>query len=154
MSLFHRLDEVASRANDKINSQWVRIVPKSDSVNPNAKRTADPKRQVQDVEGIFEYNSIEFGMELGVRKSYREANDLRNVSVGRTPDLSIDRRWFADKDSEPRQGDQIYMLKETYVLGELVLELDTSYPPYEVMDNQRDGLARSLLRLTQLGSQV
>lgn len=151
MSIFRNLDAIASNVNDKVNAQWVRIVPRVDSLNPNVKRAADPARDVIDVEGIFEYNSIEFGMELGVRKSYREANDLRNVSVGRTPDISIDRKWFPDKDKEPRQGDNLYMLRAAVGGG---MEVDPNYPPFEIMDNQRDGLARSLLRLIQLGSQT
>ena len=151
MSIFRQLDSIASRTNDTINAGWVRIVPRVDGSNPNARRSADPAREVVDVEGIFEYNSIEFGMELGVRKSYREANDLRNVSVGRTPDISIDRRWFPDKDKEPRQGDHLYMLRAAAGGG---LEVDPGYPAFEVMDNQRDGLARTLLRLIQLGSQT
>lgn len=152
MSLFRHLDQMSSRANDKINADWIRITPKTDAgLNPNVQRLSDPARPVMDVEAIFEYNSIEFGMELGVRKSYREANDLRNVSVGRTPDVSIDRRWFPNKDSEPRQGDRIQMLKYD---EDRNLIVDTSYPTFEVMDNQRDGLARTVLRLVQLGSQA
>lgn len=150
MSIFRYLDQMSSRVQDKVNAQWLRIIPMVDQLNPNAPRTQDPDRPVRDVEGIHEYNSIEFGMELGVRKSYREANDLRNVSVGRTPDLSIDRSWFPDKDQEPRQGDRILMLT-TDADGNFIADPD--YPPYEVMDNQRDGLARLVLRLVQLGSQ-
>lgn len=150
MSMFSKLDAVASRVQDVVNAGWIRIVPMADSPNPNAKRIPDPARPAIDIEAIFEYNSIEFGMELGVRKSYREANDLRNVSVGRTPDVSIDRKWFPKVEEEPRQGDRLFMLRLSNN-GEL--EVDPNYPPFEVMDNQRDGLARTVLRLIQLGNQ-
>lgn len=152
MSLFSHLDQISSRVQDVVNARWARYVPRAEATaNPNAAREQDPRRSAMEIEVIFEYNSNEFGMELGVRKSYREANDLRNVSVGRTPDVSIDRRWFPDKDAEPRQGDHIILLKKDE-LGNLVPDL--AYPVFEVMDNQRDGLARFVLRLAQLGSQA
>lgn len=151
MSVFRFLDQMSSRVQDMINSQWVRIVPYRDNINPNVARILDPDRPTIEVECILEYPSIEFGMELGVRKSYREANDLRNVSVGRQPDISIDRSWFANKDMEPRQGDRAIMMIR---LSDGSFIPDPEYIPFEIMDNQRDGMARTVLRLTQLGSQT
>lgn len=152
MSIFDKLDQIGSRVQDKVNARWVRITPRVDvPKNPNARRGADLSRATVEVEAIFEYNSNQFGMELGVRKSYREANDLRNVSVGRIPDVSIDRIWFPDHDAEPRQGDLLEILKRDET-GRLIP--DPTFPTFEVMDNQRDGLARFVLRLVQLGSQA
>jgi len=147
MSIFKKLDAMSSRIIDVVNATRIRFIPMADSTNPNARRAQDPAREVVEVEGVFEYNSIEFGMELGVRKSYREANDLRNVSVGRTPHISVDRRWFPDHLKEPRQGDKMIILLDDG-------SIDPSYPVFELMDNQRDGLARFESRLVQLDSQT
>jgi len=147
MSIFKHLDAISSRVLDVTNSQRCRILPRTENSNPNTRRGLDTAREVIEVDCIFEYNSIEFGMELGVRKSYREANDLRNVSVGRTALVSIDRRYFPDQNKEPRQGDLLYMLKDDG-------NLDPNYPPFELMDNQRDGQARFESRLIQKDSQT
>lgn len=147
MSIFEMLDQMSSRTQDVVNARRLRIIPMTDAQNPNARRSQDPARLEMFCEGIFEYNSIEFGMELGVRKSYREANDLRNVSVGRTPTISIDRRWFEHHTKEPRQGDLVELLLPNG-------ETDPNYPRFEIMDNQRDGLSRFISRLVQLDSQT
>ena len=147
MSIFKRLDKMASRTNDTTNAEYFRLIPMTDRTNPNARRVADGVRVPVVGKGIFEYTSIEFGMELGVRKSYREANDLRNVSVGREPRISIDRSYFAGTDYEPRQGDVLIILDDN---KEPVPDL----PPFKVLDNQRDGLARFVLRLAQEGNQA
>ena len=81
MSIFDRLDRVASRTVDRINK--IRIVVTPWKTTPNGRGAQDPDRTVVTCKGIFDYVSIEHGLELGVRKSYREANDLRALQVGR-----------------------------------------------------------------------
>jgi hypothetical protein len=148
MSIFKRLDKMVSATVDRVNKERFRWIPMRDSVDPNGRRRADPERGTRDdLWGIFDYTSAEYGLELGVRKSYREANDLRAVSVGRKPLLSIDRKFFPDPLLEPRQGDLIEMLNDD---GTPQADL----PQFEVMDNQRDGLARMELRLVQRGQQA
>lgn len=150
MSIFEKLDAMASRTNDRTNAVPFRMYAKEENVaNPNARRSPSTTRPPLLVgEGIFEYTSIEFGMELGVRKSYREANDLRNVSVGRQPVISIDRSFFGALGREPQQGDVIVILMDD------ALTPRPDYPPFEVLDAQRDGLARLVCRLVQLGPQA
>ncbi len=148
MSIFRRLDRMTSATADRVNKERFRLIPMQDSQDPNGRRRPDAEREIRDdLWGIFDYESAEYGLELGVRKSYREANDLRAVSVGRKPLLSIDRKYFPDPLLEPRQGDLIEMLDD---FGFPQPHL----PQFEVMDNQRDGLARMELRLVQRGQQA
>jgi hypothetical protein len=148
MSIFKRLDQMVSGAVDRVNKERFRLIPMLDNTDPNGRRRPDPERQVRDdLWGVFDYTSAEYGLELGVRKSYREANDLRAVSVGRKPVLSIDRKYFPDPLLEPRQGDLIEMLDDFGFP-------QPNLPQFEVMDNQRDGLARMELRLVQRGQQA
>ncbi|MBN9308726.1 MAG: hypothetical protein J0I99_00720 [Devosia sp.] len=148
MSAFKRLDKMVSNAVDRVNKERFRWIPMRDSADPNGRRRADLDRAMRDdLWGIFDYTSAEYGLELGVRKSYREANDLRAVSVGRKPVISIDRKYFPDPLLEPRQGDLIEMLNDD---GTPQADL----PQFEVMDNQRDGQSRMELRLVQRGQQA
>jgi hypothetical protein len=143
VSVYDRLDRLASATNDRINRERFRLIPMKDPTDPNGRRTVDADRPVRDdLYGIFEYTSLEYGLELGVRKSYREANDLRAVSVGRKPILSVDRKYFSDPSKEPRQGDRIELLDRPEL------------PMFEVMDNQREGHSRFELRLVHLGQQA
>lgn len=149
MSIFERLDKMASATNDTTNSVPFKLSTMDENdQNPNARRTTSASRPLVVGRGIFEYTSIEFGMELGVRKSYREANDLRNVSVGRQPVISIDRKYFSTLGREPRQGELITILQEDGVTPR------PDYPVFSVLDSQRDGLARLVCRLAQLGAQA
>ena len=140
MSIFDRLDRVASRAVDRINRIRVDIMPRVSS--PNGRGGADPSREVIEAKGIFDYISIEHGIELGVRKSYREANDLRALQLGRDPQVSIDRVYFSGLADEPRQGDRV------------VFPDNPELPSFDVVSAQRDGLSRMVLKLTHRGAQV
>ncbi len=147
MSPFERFDKLTSAAVDRVNKTRFKHIPMRDPSDPNGRRVPDPDRQASDeLWGIFDYTSIEYGLELGVRKSYREANDLRAVSVGRKPILSVDRKYFPSALAEPRQGDIIVLLTADG-------QERTDLPPFEVMDNQRDGLARFEMRLVHRGQQ-
>lgn len=81
-------------------------------------------------------------MQLGVRKTYREGNDFRAIESGRDPYVSIDRKCFASVADEPKKGDLIDMLD----LPEL--------PGFKVVDVQRDGQSRVVLKLVQPGGQA
>ena len=143
MSLFSRLEKQQSNTVDAVNKERFRWIPMRDATDPNGRRRTDPERLPrEDLYGIFDYPSLEYGLELGVRKSYREANDLRAVSVGRKPTLSVDRKYFPDPLLEPRQGDLIEMIERP------------DLPQFEVMDNQRDGESRFELRLVHRGQQA
>lgn len=89
MALFDRLDRLTSRAVDRVNAIPFEFIPMSSTPNgrptPDSSRTALPSEAVPSPRGIFDYYSSEYGVQLGVRKSYREANDLRALQVGRDP---------------------------------------------------------------------
>ncbi|NKW80367.1 hypothetical protein HGG72_08440 [Ochrobactrum pecoris] len=92
--------------------------------------------------GIFDYISVEYGVQLGVRRSYREANDLRSLQSGRDPQLSVDRLYFPVGAEEPKQGDLV------------VFPTRPELPDFQVVSSQRDGLSRIVLMLVQLGGQA
>jgi len=140
MSIFDRLDRVASRTVDRINK--IRLVLTPWDRTPNGRGDQDPDRAVVTCKGIFDYVSIEHGLELGVRKSYREANDLRALQVGRDPQVSIDRIYFPTGADEPRQGDRV------------TFPDNPELPEFEVTSAQRDGLSRMVIKLAHRGSQV
>lgn len=91
---------------------------------------------------IFEYLGKDYGIELGVRKTYREANDLRALSSGRDAIASIDRKHFASLDDEPRAGDKIEFLDMP------------ALPAFQVVDVRRDGQSRMQLHLVHIGAQA
>jgi hypothetical protein len=146
MAIFDRLDRLTSRAVDRVNAIPFEFIPMRST--PNGRPSADPDRVILPSvlipfpRGIFDYYSVEYGVQLGVRKSYREANDLRALQVGRDPQLSVDRRYWPGPDWEPRQGDIIRFPSN--------LEL----PEFQVISAQRDGMARMVLMLAQRGSQA
>ena len=140
MNAFGRHDKMNSRAVDRVNRIAFQLRPKEKT--PNGRPKDDTNRSVISGFGIFDYTSQEAGLELGVRRSYREANDLRAVQVGRIPVISIDRKYFPGADAEPRQGDQIQ------------LPTKPDLPSFKVVSVQRDGLSRLVLRLVHEGSQA
>ncbi len=133
MSIFKRLDKVISRSIDHTNAQPFTLYPMKHE--PNGRPVADGDRNTIEGKGVFDYYEVDYGIELGVRKSYREANDLRAQQSGREPYLSIDRKYFPTIADEPRQGDII-------VIPEL-----TDSPRFEVVKAQRDGQSRMVLRM-------
>lgn len=139
MSIFERLDKVVSRYADRVNAIPFEFTPMSST--PNGRYKQDTTREVVCGYGIFEYLSQEYGVQLGVRKSYREANDLRALQTGRDPQLSVDRSYFPIGIQEPKQGDHIRFLNRPEL------------PEFQVISSQRDGLARLVLMLVQIGAQ-
>lgn len=109
---------------------------------PNGRKAPDGAREVIEGYGIFDYVDAEYGIELGVRKSYREANDLRALQTGREPLLSLDRKYFPTLEGEPQQGDIL----------EFPSKLDL--PRFEVVSVKRDGMARLQIQLVHLGRQA
>jgi hypothetical protein len=141
VSIFDRAEEAASRTVDVVNRTKFVITPQARST-PNGRRSGDPDRPVLEGYCIFDYISKEYGLELGVRKTYRESNDLRAISVGRDAIVSIDRRYFMAFAEEPKQGDIIEFPEKPQL------------PGFEIMDVQRDGMSRLELRLVHMGSQA
>lgn len=140
MSIFDRLDKMTSRAVDRTNS--IRFIMTPMKRPPNGRPVQDMDRSVIDKTGIFDYVAVENGIELGVRRTYREGNDLRALQVGREPLLSIDRTAFPELKDEPRQGDVISFPDK--------VEL----PNFSVVSSQRDGLSRLSVLLVHEGSQA
>lgn len=139
MSIFDRLDRITSRAVDRVNAIAFVLTPMLST--PNGRPGPDPNRTLIQGKGIFEYLSVEYGVQLGVRKSYREANDLRALQAGRDPQLSVDRVYFPIGLEEPKQGD--------------ILEFPNNpeLPKFDVISSQRDGLSRLVLMLAHRGAQ-
>lgn len=139
MSIFDRLDRTVSRTVDRINSISFRFTPMRST--PNGRAQIDPTRQVVEGRGIFDYLSNEYGVQLGVRKSYREANDLRALQTGRDPQLSVDRKYFPIGTQEPKQGDLIEFPD------------NPELPKFDAISVQRDGLSRLVFMLVHRGAQ-
>jgi hypothetical protein len=139
MSIFSRLDKVVSRTADRINSITVCLIPILKT--PNGRGGQDPNRDMLTIKGIFDYVSVEHGLELGVRKSYREANDLRALQNGRDPQVSLDRLYFEEGVDEPRQGDLINFPN------------NPELPDFEIISTHRDGLSRVVVKLAHKGTQ-
>jgi len=136
MSVFDRLDRMTSRAVDQVNSVRFLLIPRIST--PNGRGTPDPNREEVLGRGIYDDVAAEYGVQLGVRRSYREANDLRALQVGSEPQLSVDIIHFpADK---PRQGDVVKFPDRT------------DLPDFQVISAQPDGLNRIVLHLVQIGA--
>lgn len=140
MAAFDRMDRVISKAVDRVNAISFVFTPMEST--PNGRYSQDTTREVICGSGIFDYISVEYGVQLGVRRSYREANDLRSLQSGRDPQLSVDRRYFPVGTQEPRQGDQITFPSRPEL------------PDFQVISSQRDGLSRVVLMLVQRGGQA
>ena len=141
MGIFDRLDQVVSRTVDAINEITFVFTPMA--ATPNGRSKPDASRSaIEDGKGVFDYIETEYGIELGVRKSYREANDLRALQTGREAFLSVDRAYFPTVADEPQQGD-IFEFPEKPDL-----------PRFEVVSVRRDGMSRLSIRLVHLGSQA
>jgi hypothetical protein len=138
--LFDRLDRQVSRTIDAVNAIPFCLTPMIGT--PNGRPVKNSGRRPIEARGVFDYVSIEHGIELGVRKSYRESNDLRALQVGREPLLSVDRSYFPTLADEPRQGDLIDFPDRS------------EYPGFQVVSCQRDGLSRLTLSLVARGVQA
>jgi hypothetical protein len=139
MAIFDRLDRMTSRAVDRTNAIPFILTPMVKT--PNGRPASDSSRAVVNAKGVFDYISTEFGIQLGVRKSYREANDLRSLQTGRDPQLSVDRVYFPIGVQEPQQGDVVRFPTRPEL------------PEFDVISAQRDGLSRVVLMLTHRGAQ-
>lgn len=140
MAIFERMDRLVSRTVDRVNAIPFVLAPISKT--PNGRGGHDPHRKVVTGYGVLSYMAAEFGVQLGVRRSYREANDLRAIQSGREPELSVDRRYFCGVENEPRQDDIV------------TFPTKPDLPDFQVVGVRRDGLARLVLVLVQLGGQA
>ena len=140
VGIFDRLDRMASKTVDAINRIKFVLTPMTST--PNGRPSVDSARPIVEGLGIFDYVEADYGIELGVRKSYREANDLRALQTGREPQLSVDRRYFPTLADEPRQGARV------------VFPSRPDLPPFEVVSVKRDGMSRLAITLLHLGSQA
>lgn len=139
MAIFDRLDRMVSRAIDRTNAIPFVLIPQKSTAN--GRPGPDATRTVVNGKGILDYISTEFGIQLGVRKSYREANDLRSLQTGRDPQLSVDRIYFPVGLQEPKQGDLIQFPSRPEL------------PEFDVASVQRDGQSRLVFMLVQRGAQ-
>lgn len=134
MSVFDRLDRMTSRAVDRVNATRFELRPMIST--PNGRPSPDPSRPIVTGRGIFDDVAAEYGVQLGVRRSYREANDLRALQVGSDPQLSIDVSHFAG--NMPRQSDLVTLLDWP------------ERPEYQVISAQPDSQARVVLMLVSI----
>ena len=139
MSIFNRLDRLTSRAVDAVNAERFRLTPMKGTAN--GRGGPDPNRKVVIGRGVFDYVEMEYGVQLGVRKSYREGNDLRSVQSGRDPQLSVDIKHFPGLDEAVFQGDLVQFPD------------NPNLPDFQVTKAQRDGMNRIRLDLVQIGGQ-
>ncbi|GHB34056.1 hypothetical protein GCM10007094_23860 [Pseudovibrio japonicus] len=134
--MFEDLVQMASDTIDDIMSDGAFMIYPRSKANVNAQLRADQSRQEHRGEQcILCFQSQEFGIELGVRKTYRESNDFRTVSVGRELYLSVDATHLPDY--EVKQGDLVELLDKPG-LGRM-----------EILDQQPDGKSRTLFRLSK-----
>ncbi len=141
MAIFDRLDSLTSRAVDRINAIEFALYPMVKT--PNGRPSDDPSREaIVGKKGVFDFVDVAFGIELGVRKSYREANDLRALQSGRDPQLSVDRTYFPSLEDEPRQGDRVTFPSRPEL------------PEFTVTSCQRDGLSRLVIKLVMREAQT
>ena len=136
---FDRFDRIASRTVDRTNAIPFVLTPMIQT--PNGRPDVDLDRPVIEGRGIFDDVSSEYGVQLGVRKSYREANDLRSLQTGRDPQFSVDMKWFPTEDARGRQGDRISFPNKP------------DYPDFDVISAQPDGMARIVFTLANKGPQ-
>jgi hypothetical protein len=131
MAVFDRLDRLTSRAVDRVNAIPFILTPWIST--PNGRGRPEPGQPEIRGRGVFDDLAAEYGVQLGVRRSYREANDLRALQVGSDPQISIDIQYFAGR--MPRQGDLVS------------LPTKPELPDYQVISAQPDGQSRVVLML-------
>lgn len=140
-TVFHELlSELSDPVVDEHYGEGMTFIPRLST--ENGREGIDPDRENIEAVGVFFYPPTEFGIELGVRRSYREANDLRAMSIGRDPQIYVDRRYFPTTAVEPRQGDHVR------------LNSRPELPTMRITSVQRNGLTRIVLKLVHLGSQA
>lgn len=106
MSIFDRAERIGSRAVDAVMHDGAFTVYPQKKATTNSRPSYDPDRpEFSGSRCILSLLSIEHGLELGVRKTYRESNDFRTISVGRDFYVSIDIRYI--QEHQLNAGDQI-----------------------------------------------
>ncbi|MGH0004861.1 hypothetical protein ACQU0X_32770 [Pseudovibrio ascidiaceicola] len=107
MSIFDRAERIGSRAVDAVMHDGSFTVYPQTKATTNSRASSDPDRgEFSGRRCILSLLSIESGIELGVRKTYRESNDFRTVSIGRDFYVSIDKANLGG--NEMKQGDFIH----------------------------------------------
>jgi hypothetical protein len=136
MSIFDRLDRVASRAIYRTNAIPFRLTPMR--AGTNGRPRPDEARPVIEGRGVLDMAPGPVPIEHGRRSTSGGSNALRSLIAGEEPSLSIDRRHFGDVSREPRQSDMI--------------EFPTrpDLPRFEVVAAERDGLSRMIVRLVKV----
>lgn len=139
MSIWKALDQQTSTAMDEAFGERFRLTPLEEQ-SPNGRRDYDSDRITVEGTCVFDYETVQGGIKMGVRKTFREANDLRAASVGRQPKASIDLRAFPTLAEHPKKGDRFELLDRPELAA------------FHVLSVQRDGQARMVLMLTIEGS--
>lgn len=140
LNAFDRLDRIASRTIDSFNSTRFILTPMAKGGNnPNSRAGLDSSRPVVAGRCVFENVSDETGIQLGVRKSYRESNDFRALRTTRSPVASVDRHVYFPDGKIPRQGDVIQFPDHV------------GSPTYEISSSQPDGHSRVVMELVMRG---
>lgn len=137
MSIFDRLERIASRTVDATNA--IPFIFSPMRATPNGRPGYDPDRPIVEGRGVFDMVPAPVPVEFGARSTAGGGNALRSLVNGEEPSLSVDRRLFPELAREPRQGD--------------VIEFPTrpDLGPFEVVECRRDGLSRMVVRLVKLG---
>ena len=102
MSIFDRLDRMASRTVDRTMSESFRITPMK--LSPNGRPELDVDRDVISARGVLDTTPGPAGVQIGERKPSPQNNDLRALVRGNEIKLSCVVSQFADM---PRQGDMV-----------------------------------------------
>ena len=139
MSVFDRLEKMASATVDRLNATAFTLTPYARA--PNARAGPDPDRAVITGKGVFDYSPATAGVELGDR-SIRAGNDLRSLVGGREPVLSVDRRYLPTAADEPRQGDVVTFPDKP------------DLPVFSVVNVRRDGQSRLEITLATTDGQT
>lgn len=132
-SNFDFLLDMADDVVDLVNAEPFRFLPKIR--HANGRPGADPDRSPIDGLGIFDLREGEAGgVQVGNQSFSRSRNDLKTLTHGRTPTLSVHRRELDGQ--EIRQGDRIEMTERL-----------SSSRLFDVVSVQDDGHGRVLVEL-------
>lgn len=130
MSIFDRLDRIASRVIDRSFSVRFEVHPARST--PNGRPGPDPERPTWHGKGVLEETPVFDAIETGNRD--RTGNDLKTLRAGTQIELSVDRHRYPQA-AEARQHDRI--------------QLD-DLRKFEVVSVQPDGMARVVFVLVEL----
>ena len=102
MSIFDRLDRMASRTVDRTMSESFRITPMK--LSPNGRPEFDAEREMVTARGVLDTTPGPAGVQIGERRPSAENNDLRALVRGNAIVMSCRVSQFAEM---PRQGDMV-----------------------------------------------